>query len=91
MRTDLLMLLAIVTILITINAFIFSINEEFSSGSTTTNLVGEPTFGNVTTFWLGIFVWTFGAVPVWVDTLLLMTRAFGYIIFWKVFIRGVGT
>jgi len=76
------------------------INQEFNTGGSTPNVEGfEDSFieevGNETgsslSFWkviagvLGMFFWTFGQLPLWLDLLILLPR----LLFWITIARNV--
>jgi len=101
MRTDALFLLVIVAILVITNIAVANIRNEYENAADENQddlsddlpgAIDSSGVNSVTTFQIiaGIFAWSFGLLPAWLDTFFIVLRLFGYYLIGKL-IRGVGT
>ena len=102
MASDTLIVIYIFVVLIITNVLAGLLTAEFGNSSSTNTLNEEELEQGIDDLqaesgWLttlkvfsGVFAWSFGLLPAWLDMYLLMLRAVGYFILAKI-IRGVGS
>lgn len=97
---DTIILVTVISILVAINFGGASVYQEFSGSSSSFDSGSVTNSSNLDTLtdnsgWsayfkalLGVFAWSFGLLPTWLDLILLLIRTTGYIIVARI-IRGV--